>query len=248
MFHPTTTHKANDNMNSKEKDEADEYADFVEQRWDKLLSFLPFDSRANVMLFFDGANTQMAAKALSFEIDYKKLRDGFAERCNVLRSYYFQATPPDGYENYAYVKPLTDFLSYNNYHLITKPFRQFKDADGVVRGKGNMDIEIAIQMMKSMNKADYLFLFSGDGDFKPLLEECQLNGHAQIVVVSTLHSEPPVVSDELRKQADHYIDWANLEPVVKLNPRNNEATHRRMKYSKQIMPRFNDTDEPKSAS
>jgi uncharacterized LabA/DUF88 family protein len=172
------------------------------------MSFYPTD---RIALFIDGANLYSAAKALNFDIDYRKLLDEFKKRGILVRAYYYTALVEG--DDYSPVRPLVDWLDYNGFTLITKTAREFTDSQGRKRWRGDMDIEIACDMMEMAAHCDHLVLFSGDGDFRRLLESVQRKG-ARVTVVSTVKTQPPMTSDELRRQADTFVDLADLQTVV----------------------------------
>ncbi len=162
-------------------------------------------------LFIDGANLYSAARALEFDIDYKRLLEYFRENVHLIRAFYYTALIED--QEYSPIRPLVDWLDYNGYTMVTKPTKEFTDSQGRRKIKGNMDIELAIDMMELADKIDHAVLFSGDGDFRRLVEAVQRKG-VRVTVVSTIQSQPPMVADELRRQADVFIDLANLEDKI----------------------------------
>jgi uncharacterized LabA/DUF88 family protein len=172
------------------------------------MSFYPTD---RIALFIDGANLYSAAKALNFDIDYRKLLDEFKKRGILIRAYYYTALVEG--DDYSPIRPLVDWLDYNGFALITKTAKEYTDSQGRKRWRGDMDIEIACDMMEIAEHADHLVLFSGDGDFRRLIEAVQRKG-ARVTVVSTVRSSPPMTSDELRRQADTFVDLADLAGVI----------------------------------
>lgn len=159
-----------------------------------------------VALFIDGANLYSAARNLSLEMDFRKLLDGFREKSKLVRAYYYTAVVEG--EEFSPVRPLVDWLGYNGFSTVTKPVKRFTDAQGHSRTKGNMDIEIAVDMLELAPRIDHAVLFSGDGDFRRLVQAVQAKG-VRVTVVSTLKSQPPMIADELRRQADAYVDLAD---------------------------------------
>jgi uncharacterized LabA/DUF88 family protein len=174
-----------------------------------------FDPREKIALFIDGANLYAASKSLGFDIDYRKLLKAFQKRGYLLRAYYYTALIED--QEYSSIRPLIDWLDYNGYKVITKPAKEFTDSLGRRKIKGNMDIELAIDAMEQSDTADHLVIFSGDGDFTTLVEALQRKGR-KVSVVSTMATQPPMIADDLRRQADHFIDLVTLKAEVGRDP------------------------------
>ena len=171
-------------------------------------------------LFIDGSNLYAAAKALGFDIDYKLLRQEFMRRGKLLRAFYYTALLDN--EEYSPIRPLVDWLHYNGFTMVTKPAKEYTDSLGRRKVKGNMDIELAVDAMELSNHVDHIVLFSGDGDFRPLIEALQRKG-VRVSVVSTIRSQPPMIADELRRQADDFIELEGLRDVVGRPPRENRG-------------------------
>jgi uncharacterized LabA/DUF88 family protein len=173
------------------------------------MSFYPTDRLA---LFIDGANLYSASKALNFDIDYRKLLDEFRKRGILMRAYYYTAIVED--QEYSPIRPLVDWLDYNGFAVVTKSVRRYTEAgNGATRIKGDMDIEIAVDMMELCDKVDHMVLFSGDGDFRRVVEAVQRRG-VRVTVVSTVKSQPPMASDDLRRQADAFVELNDLANIV----------------------------------
>ena len=170
-----------------------------------------FYPEERMALFIDGANLYSAARALGFDIDYKSLLTHFASKGRLLRAFYYTALVED--QEYSPIRPLIDWLDYNGYTLVTKPTKEFTDSMGRRKIKGNMDIEIAVDMMEMAEHVQHVILFSGDGDFRSLVEAVQRKG-TRVTVVSTFRSSPPMVADDLRRQADNFIDLQDLTPMI----------------------------------
>jgi len=160
-----------------------------------------------IALFIDGANLYSAARALNVDLDFRKLSDWFGQKGQLVRAYYYTAVVEG--EEFSPIRPLVDWLDYNGFTVTTKPVKRFTDAQGHSRIKGNMDIEIAVDMMELAPRLDHMFLFSGDGDFRRLVEVVQAKG-VRVTVVSTTRSQPPQIADELRRQADAFIDLSDV--------------------------------------
>jgi uncharacterized LabA/DUF88 family protein len=167
-------------------------------------------------LFIDGSNLYAAAKALAFDIDYKLLRQEFMQRGKLLRAFYYTALLEN--DDYSPIRPLVDWLHYNGFTMVTKPAKEFTDSSGRRKVKGNMDIELTVDAMEMAEHVDHIVLFSGDGDFKPLVEALQRRG-VRVSVVSTIRSQPPMIADDLRRQADNFIELDELKDVIGRHPR-----------------------------
>ncbi len=167
-------------------------------------------------LFIDGSNLYAAAKALGFDIDYKLLRAEFMRRGKMLRAFYYTAMLEN--DEYSPIRPLVDWLNYNGFTMVTKPAKEFTDSQGRRKVKGNMDIELTVDAMELAPRLDHVVLFSGDGDFRPLVESLQRQG-VRVSVVSTIRSQPPMIADELRRQADNFIELDDLKEVIGRPPR-----------------------------
>lgn len=174
-------------------------------------------------LFIDGANLYATAKALNFDIDYKRLLELFGKQGRLVRALYYTALMDD--QDYSPIRPLIDWLDYNGYAIRSKPAKEFIDASGRRRIKGNMDIDLTVDVMDMMHSLEHVVLFSGDGDFRPLVEAVQRHG-CRVSVVSTLATRPVMVADELRRQADNFIDLADLEAEIVRAPGHREARER----------------------
>ena len=174
-------------------------------------------------LFIDGANLYSASRNLGFDVDYRNLLDFFRSETHLIRAYYYSALLET--EEYSPLKPLTDWLAYNGYTLVTKPAREFTDTAGRRRIKGNMDVEIAVDMLELAPRLDHAVLFSGDSDFRRLVEAVQRQG-VRVSIVSTVKTMPPMIADELRRQADQFLELAEIAPGFtrrQTEPRNRTA-------------------------
>ena len=174
-----------------------------------------FDSREKIALFIDDANLYAASKTLGFDIDYRKLLKAFQKRGYLLRAYYYTALVED--QEYSSIRPLIDWLDYNGYKVVTKAAKEFTDSTGRRKVKGNMDIELTVDAMQLTDTVDHFVIFSGDGDFRSLAEALQRKGR-KVSVVSTLTTQPAMISDELRRQADHFIDLVSLKAEIGRDP------------------------------
>jgi uncharacterized LabA/DUF88 family protein len=187
-----------------------------------------FYPEERIALFIDGANLFAAARALAFDIDYKRLLQLFGSKGRLIRAFYYTALIED--QEYSPLRPLVDWLDYNGYSMVTKPTKEFTDAMGRRKLKGNMDIELAIDVMEMAQSLDHIVLFSGDGDFRRLVEAVQRKG-VRVSVVSTIRSSPPMVADELRRQADVFIELQDLAPQIMRAHNSNHHREPQHQYS-----------------
>lgn len=170
-----------------------------------------FYQSERIAIFVDGANLYATAKALGFDVDYKKLLNLFRTKGQLIRALYYTALAED--QEYSSIRPLVDWLDYNGFTMVTKPTKEFTDSLGRRKIKGNMDIELTVDAMRMADVVDHIVLFTGDGDFRALVAALQLKGK-RVSVISTLQTQPAMVADELRRQADQFIDIADLESYI----------------------------------
>ena len=198
-----------------------------------------FYSDERIGLFIDGSNLYAAARSLAFDIDYKRLLDVFANKGRLIRAFYYTALIED--QEYSPIRPLVDWLDYNGYTMVTKPAKEFTDSTGRRKIKGNMDIELAVDIIEMAPVLDHIVLFSGDGDFRRLVEMVQHKG-LRVTVVSTVRSQPPMVADELRRQADYFIELQDLQLEIGRAPQSREGDERESPNTAQIHENFVDDD------
>src|SRR5437763_5324397 len=189
---------------------------------------LPSDK---IALFIDGANLYATARALGFDVDYRRLLKEFQSRGELLRAFYYTTIIED--QEYTSIRPLIDWLDYNGYTVVTKLTKEFIDASGRRKVKGSMNIELAVNAMEITGHIDQMFLFSGDGDFRPLLESVQRRG-VHVTVISTITSQPPMAADELRRQADVFVDLAELKSKLGRDPSERPAPRELSRQSPQF--------------
>jgi uncharacterized LabA/DUF88 family protein len=160
-------------------------------------------------LVIDGQSLHYAAKALNFEVDFRLLMEEFERRTSILRAYYY-ATVSE--RDSAAVRPLLDWLQYNGFTVRIKPFKDHDDGEG--RPKRSMGIELTVDAMEIAKHVENIFLFSGDGDLRSLVEALQREG-VFVTAVSSLRTKPaPMVSDELRRQADAFLELDDLRSAI----------------------------------
>src|SRR5437899_11342453 len=109
-------------------------------------------SSDKLALFIEGPNLYATAKTLGFDIYYKRLLKEFQSRGTLLRAFYYPAIIED--QEYSSIRPLIDWLDYNGYTVVTKATKEFIDASGRRKVKGNMDIEIAVDSMELAERGE----------------------------------------------------------------------------------------------
>jgi uncharacterized LabA/DUF88 family protein len=191
-------------------------------------------SSNRIALFIDGANLYATGKTLGFDIDYKRLLKEFQSRGTLLRAFYYTAIFED--QEYSSIRPLIDWLDYNGYTVVTKATKEFLDASGRRKVKGNMDVELAVDAMELAQHIDQMVLFSGDGDFRSLVESVQRLG-VRLTVVSTISSQPPMIADELRRQADVFTDLVELKTKIGRDPSERPAPREPRPHAPQFLQR-----------
>lgn len=176
-------------------------------------TWLGLDEDDRAAIFIDGANLYKTARNLGFDIDYKSLLKKTREESRLVRACYYTAMQEDRDQDYSPLRPLVDWLDYNGYTMVTKTAREYTDNQGKKRYKGSVDIELAIDMLLLADKLDAMVLFTGNGDFRRAIEAVQAKG-VKVTLVSTVKTTPPMASDDIRRQADHFIDLADLQSSI----------------------------------
>jgi uncharacterized LabA/DUF88 family protein len=161
--------------------------------------------------FIDGPNLHATVRALGFEIDYRKLLEHLRTQGHLIRVLYYTAIVED--QEFSTFRPLADWLDYNGYTMVTKPARGYTDSTGRRRFRTSMDVELAVDAMRLADKADHIILFSGEQSFASLVSALQQMGK-RVTVISTIETQPAMVADELRRQADHFIDIDGLQAQI----------------------------------
>ncbi|MFD1333388.1 NYN domain-containing protein [Methylopila musalis] len=183
-----------------------------------------FYSDERLGLFIDGANLYATARGVGFDIDFRRLLREFQGRGYLIRAYYYTALAED--VEVSTIRPLIDWLDYNGYTVVTKPIKEFTDSQGRRKVKGNLDIELAIDALEMAEHIDHMVLFSGDGDFTPLVAAMQRRG-VRVTVISTVTTQPAMIADDLRRRADHFLDLADLSQKIGRDPSERAAREAR---------------------
>lgn len=170
-----------------------------------------FYPEERIAIFVDGANFYTTCKTLDFDVDYKKMLQLFQEKGRLVGARYYTAILE--HEDYSPIRPLVDWLNYNGYQVITKPAKSYTDREGRSKIKGNMDVELALDMVELAEHVDHIILCSGDGDFRAAVEVCQRKG-TRVSVLSSMRTKPSMLADELRRQANHVIELSDMENLI----------------------------------
>lgn len=176
-----------------------------------------FHKREKTAVFIDGKNTFSAAREISLHIDFRALRTEIMRSCNLLRISYYILTQPNS--EFDRSKAVSDWLEYNGFTVVQKEYREYTDFAGQKRLKGNISVDIAVDVLNITDHVDHIVLFSGDGDLSPVVQ-CLKRRGVRVTVVSTLKTQHPSVSDNLRRVADHFIDLDDMRELIekKLEP------------------------------
>ena len=187
-----------------------------------------FYPQERTALFIDGANLYGAARNLEFDIDYKKLLQMFKDKTKLVRAYYYTVLIED--QDYSPIRPLVDWLDYNGYTLVTKPAKEFTDPSGRRRIRNSINVEMTIDMLELADRVDHMVLFSGDGGFRRAVEAVQRRG-PRVTVVSTVRTNPPLAADEIRRQADNFVDLIEFKDEI---ARSREDSGRENTYPEEV--------------
>jgi uncharacterized LabA/DUF88 family protein len=167
-----------------------------------------FSARERTALFIDGINLYGATKTLGFDVDFRRLLEVFRLRTRLVRALYY-TVEVEG----SSVRALLDWLNYNGFTVVTKPAKEVTDSMSPRRGRDTMDVELTVDALLLSEQLDHVVLFCGGAEFVSLVAGLQQLGK-RVSVVSSLISQPPLVADQLRRQADQFIDLVDLQPII----------------------------------
>lgn len=173
-----------------------------------VFGFSPHD---RVATFIDGQSIYIASKSAEFDMDFKKLTALIASEGRLVRNHYFTAMSDT--EDYNAVRPLVDWLGYNGFTVVTKSLKDGGDAENR-RRKGNINVDMSVHALDLADAVDQMIIFSGDGDLVPLVEALQRKG-VRVTVISSKDGTQPMISDDLRRQADVFIDIKDIADKIR---------------------------------
>lgn len=168
-------------------------------------------------VFIDGANFNFSKRNISMFVDDLRLLSYFRKNSGnsiFLRIYHYETVPrDDGSEDRAglitAIRKRLDFMEYNGFTIVSKLAKDFITESGDTFMKGNMDGEMIVDMMDISANLDHIILFSGDGDFRYAVHKLQQRGK-RVTVVSSEGS----IANELKRQADVFVDLEDLRPFI----------------------------------
>lgn len=174
-------------------------------------SHVHFDPQERLGLFIDGVHLYGASRNLGFDVDYKNLLGFFRRQARLVRASYYTALLDN--DEYSPLRPLVDWLGYNGYAVVTKPAREYTDTNGRRRVRGDIAVEMAVDVLTLAPRLDHVVVLSGDGDLRRMVEAAQQQG-LRVSVLSTIRTQPAMIADELRRQVDQFIDLADIAPDI----------------------------------
>jgi uncharacterized LabA/DUF88 family protein len=166
-----------------------------------------------IALFIDGVNLHHTARNLGFEIDYKRLLSEFERIGSIVRPYFYTSLREGEVSS---VRQLIDWLDFNGFTIRTKSIKDYENEGK--RSRRSIGVDLAVDALEIAPRVDDIYLFSGDGDFRALVEAVQRLG-VRVTVVSSVQTTPPMVSDELRRQADAFLELTTLRNSIERQSR-----------------------------
>lgn len=157
--------------------------------------------RGRVMVFIDGSNLFYAASHLNIEIDYVKLLHFLTAHDRLVHVFFYTGYDPTDSNQYRFLQ----WMSYSGFRVITKAVTQSSDGTK----KANLDVEIAVDMIRLAQHCDTAVLVSGDGDFVYVVDAIAMKG-VRVEVVG-LRS---MTNSNLIDAAHYYIDLAGIQQTV----------------------------------
>jgi uncharacterized LabA/DUF88 family protein len=135
-----------------------------------------------VAMFVDGANMDGACRRAGYFVDYRKAREFFLAGGLFNAAYYYIAdfTASDPLQ-----QRFLDFLARSGYIVRRRPVKVLSDEETGERFiKGNLDTEIVLDMLNTVDNYDVAFLFSGDSDFERAVDLLRSRGKRIYIVTS----------------------------------------------------------------
>lgn len=160
--------------------------------------------KGRVMVFIDAANILYSQQTLEWRVDYKKLFNYFKSECALQAIYFYTGRVGENHKQNAFLQKLAGF----GYHVTSKEVKRIKISKDTCIYKGNLDVELTIDVIGNLTNFDTLILMSGDSDFAPLLDLAKLH-RKQVLIISTKGH----VAKELLNRAK-YINMKKLKEHI----------------------------------
>ncbi|OHA29990.1 MAG: hypothetical protein A3B08_02005 [Candidatus Taylorbacteria bacterium RIFCSPLOWO2_01_FULL_43_44] len=157
-----------------------------------------------VYVFIDAANILYSQQSLHWRVDYGKLKSYFASECDLRAIYFYTGRVGANHKQNAFIQKLEQM----GYIVKAKEVKRIRISKNAYEWKGNLDVELTIDVLANLNNFDTLVLLSGDSDFAPLLDAVKAQ-HKRVIIMSTKGH----VSRELLERAK-YINLKKLKNAI----------------------------------
>lgn len=160
-------------------------------------------AKGRVAVFIDAANILYSQQTLKWNIDYKKLINYFKKNTKLVSAHFYSGKISKNNKQTGFFKKMQSF----GYIVVTKEVKWIRDKNGkILKGKGNLDIELALDLTHSADSYETAILMSGDSDFETAISFVKNKGKRVIVMSARGH-----ISRELIKSAYKYIPFEKLK-------------------------------------
>ena len=170
-----------------------------------------FYPNERIALLIDGMSLESALAALGEDIDYGRLRAFFARKGRLVSAGFYVSFSDDA--EYEAARAKLEWLEENGFAIIARRASTSDLDPGRRRMRKSVSVDLAVDALQLAGNVDHLVLFSGDGQLRRLVEALQEEGK-RVTVVSTIRTRHPIASDELRRQADQFLDLVNLAALI----------------------------------
>lgn len=160
--------------------------------------------KGRVYVFVDAANILYSQQTLHWRVDYKKLKEYFEGECDLKAIYFYTGRVGDNDKQNSFLKKLESF----GYLVKAKEVKRIKVSKSAYEWKGNLDVELTIDVLANINNFDTLILMSGDSDFAPLLDAVKTLQKRTLVMSTKGH-----IAKELLERAK-YINLQKLKDFI----------------------------------
>jgi len=170
-------------------------------------------TKKTIYVFIDASNVWNAVKSVKKFIEYKVLKDYFRKNFSAdkIEIFYYDAYPRVGTRDYD-LDGKHKFFTYLKKGLgFTVRKKELKrisivseNGESIIE-KGNMDVEMTIDAMHSIQKYNIAVFFSGDADFLALVNYLK-NAGKKVYIFSSKDN----ISHELKTGGDGYFDLKDI--------------------------------------